>query len=491
MPWRQFALVAVVGMLSSTQADTIYVNVTNCRGPGDGSEADPYCSIQTAIDNAVELDEIIVAPGTYSENINYHGKEIAVRSSGGPAVTTIEGQGVGQTVVMYPFAGSNTAFEGFTVTGGSEFNGGGMYVFGDPTVANCTFIDNTADRGGGMFITQTAPIVTDCTFVNNTATIRGGGMFCTSSSSPTVTRCTFVGNSAAYGGGINATTSSHPDIIECVFTDNAATYGGGIANDESKTSVFETAMTRCTLTGNTATSNGGGMYNQGAAPTVINCVFSGNVSTGSGGGIYNQIVIGRQSSPTLINCTFNDNESGSSGGAMAGLSPTVDNCILWNNRPNQIGFGAAVVTYSDVQGGYTGDGNIDDDPLFVDPGNGDLRLSPGSPCIDAADNTAFPIGISTDIDGNPRFRDDPATVDSGVGQCANVDMGAYEAQSGADNCCVWDLNHDGLMDVTDLLTLLGAWGTAPGHPPDYDGNGKVGVTDLLKLLGHWGSGLCD
>ncbi len=53
--------------------------------------------------------------------------------------------------------------------------------------------------------------------------------------------------------------------------------------------------------------------------------------------------------------------------------------------------------------------------------------------------------------------------------------------------CPWDLDGDGLIGVTDLLAVLGAWGTDPGGPPDFDGNGAVGVTDLLKLLALWGS----
>ena len=56
------------------QATTVYVDDDNCPGPGDGSELDPYCSIQTAIDNAVDTDEIIVASGTYFENIDFIGK---------------------------------------------------------------------------------------------------------------------------------------------------------------------------------------------------------------------------------------------------------------------------------------------------------------------------------------------------------------------------------------------------------------------------------
>ena len=56
-----------VGLFSTAHADMIFVDAGNCPGPGSGSVRDPYCSIQTAIDNAVDTDEIVVAPGTYVE----------------------------------------------------------------------------------------------------------------------------------------------------------------------------------------------------------------------------------------------------------------------------------------------------------------------------------------------------------------------------------------------------------------------------------------
>jgi len=92
-------LLAAVTVLavSTAQADTIYVDV-NCPGPGNGSEADPYCSIQTAIDNAVDTDEVIVSPGTYFETIDFMGKAIWLHSSGGWDVTTIDAQQTGTVV---------------------------------------------------------------------------------------------------------------------------------------------------------------------------------------------------------------------------------------------------------------------------------------------------------------------------------------------------------------------------------------------------------
>ncbi len=146
------------------------------------------------------------------------------------------------------------------------------------------------------------------------------------------------------------------------------------------------------------------------------------------------------------------------------------------------------INYSCVQGltGQLGGiGNIDADPLFVDPINGDYRLSAGSPCIDAGDNAAVPEDITTDLDGNPRFVDDPTTADTGNGVC-HVDMGAYEFQQGAVTCCPGDLNGDGIVNVPDLLLLLGDFGSCDGSPADFDGDGCVGVPDLLALIANFG-----
>jgi hypothetical protein len=142
------------------------------------------------------------------------------------------------------------------------------------------------------------------------------------------------------------------------------------------------------------------------------------------------------------------------------------------------------VTYCLVQGGWGGAGNIDEDPLLVDPAGGNRRLSPGSPAIDAADTTAVPPGITDDRDGNRRFVDDPCTVDTGVpdGTNAPVDMGAYEFQPP----CPADLDCSGAVDFSDLLALLLAWGPCAGCPADLDGNDAVDLLDLQALVSEWG-----
>jgi predicted outer membrane repeat protein len=120
-----------------------------------------------------------------------------------------------------------------------------------------------------------------------------------------------------------------------------------------------------------------------------------------GGGIQNV-----DSSPILINCTFTGNSAAVFGGGIycAGGSPALTNCILWGDIPEEISIlsGTPVITYSDIQGGFTGEGNIDTDPLFADFNNGDYHLKSQagrwdpvsqswiidditSPCIDACD----------------------------------------------------------------------------------------------------------
>jgi len=268
--------------------------------------------------------------------------------------------------------------------------------------------------------------VTNCTFSGNTAHSGGGGMWNDWHANPTVTDCMFSGNSVEifFGGGMCNRFGS-PVVTNCAFRENSARYGGGMWNGE-----YHPTVTGCTFGGNTALA-GGGMMNDSSSPTVTNCTFSGNSAAYNGGGMFNY----DDASPTVTNCTFSGNDAPN--GRALGFDSyewqppsnfLMTNCILWdggdeiwNNDGSTI-----IIAYSDVHGGFPGEGNIDADPLFVDPDGGDLRLQPGSPCIDAGDNMAVPSDITTDLDGNPRFVDGPDTPDSGSGTPPIVDMGAHE-----------------------------------------------------------------
>jgi hypothetical protein len=250
--------------------------------------------------------------------------------------------------------------------------------------------------------------------------------------------------------------------------------GGGMYNSNGGPAVIN-----CTFRASHAQSAGGGMGNfSGSNPSVINCLFSDNsAGTGSGGGIHND-----NSSPTLVNCTISANVAGSGGGCAsdASSSPAIANSVLWGNVNGAI-TGPATVTYSCVEGGWPG--NIGADALFANPAVGEYHLSAGSPCIDAGDNTAVPGDVTTDLEGGPRFIDDPNTVDSGVGTPPIVDMGAYEYLAA---CVAFDINGDGDVGIVDFLQMLADWGPCGGCPADTDGDGDVGVQDFLGLLAHWG-----
>lgn len=300
-------------------------------------------------------------------------------------------------------------------------------------------------------------------------TITGVGGMDNVNSSPTVTNCTFAGNSGGGGGMTNS--SSSPTVTNCIFTGNTAGMGGGMRNVNNSSPI----VTNCIFTGNTATPNGGGMINDGInGPTVINCTFTGNTADSTGGGMFNSFG-----------------------------SPTVTNCILWGNTPNELEIdtvtgATTVVTFSNIPGAPPGTGNISLNPMFVDANGADnifgtsdddVRLLPGSPCIDAGNNAVVPVGIVTDLDGNNRFADDPAAVDTGAGLAPIVDMGAYEAASRLPPACPGDVNGSGTVDLPDLNEVLFNFGNTvtPGTSGDVDSNGVVNLDDLQLLLGNFGT----
>jgi len=205
-----------------------------------------------------------------------------------------------------------------------------------------------------------------------------------------------------------------------------------------------------TITGNIIKDNvgagegGGGINcNTNAAPIITNNLIISNsaISSSGGGGIYCR----SSSTPQIINNTIANNSAEGGGGGFYcsdGGNPTVKNCIVWGNAPQQIiiaGGGGITVTYSDVQGGYSGTGNINSDPLFGNPYSGlDYDLKPGSPCLNTGTSTDAP---STDIVG--RSRPNPTG--------SNPDMGAYEQN--ADASLAVELSLFTASVITDGVTL--------------------------------------
>lgn len=207
------------------------------------------------------------------------------------------------------------------------------------------------------------------------------------------------------GDGMPSNNSFHVVFNDGNSLDNSAVLDGFTVSGGNADDSFPNEM-------------GGGIFNRFSSPVLTNCIFRGNMASFVGGGMYNE-----SSTPTLTNCTFQGNSAVAGGGGMfnALSSPTLTNCIFWGNGSEirNLFSSNPTVSFSTVQGGYPGTNNLNVDPLFVDAANGDLRLQPCSPAIDAGDagpgtsvNTT-----SVDLPGNPRFFDN-----------GTVDMGAYEYQ---------------------------------------------------------------
>jgi len=171
--------IVIATLLAATggAGTTIHVDVTNCPGPGDGSIENPYCSVQAALDGAANGDEVLAAPGTYVENIDFLGKAVALRSTGGPVVTVLDGsapgpQAVPVTVSFRSCEGRDSVIEGFTITGAENFtySGGGISCRdGSPTITHCVISGNMAEAGGGIGSLEGSPVIDDCLITGNTS----------------------------------------------------------------------------------------------------------------------------------------------------------------------------------------------------------------------------------------------------------------------------------------------------------------------------------
>jgi hypothetical protein len=223
---------------------------------------------------------------------------------------------------------------------------------------------------------------------------------------------------------------SSPHIINCLFDSNTSP---GVTTYDTPSAPV---ISGCTF------RNGGesAIRCLNGEPEISNCLIWNNYDPWGGGSIQLEYA-----DATIVNCTIvgNTSEGGGGGIVCVGSSPTIANCIVRDNLPAEITGGGPAVTCSNVRGGFAGEGNIDADPLYIDPEADDYRIGPVSPCIDAGSNGQVPSGITTDIDGNPRFIDDPFTDDTGVGDPPIVDMGMNEYQ--ADVGGLWVVPADALI----------------------------------------------
>ena len=413
-----------------------------------------YPTIQSAIAAATAGDLVLVAPGTYEEDILFFGQPITVRSSDGASVTTIKGLGTRSVVRFMAEEPPDTVLAGFTITGGigtwivdpvfgDVRAGGGIYVENaSPTIRNCILTNNSPWGGGAACNFGASPTYEGCTFIHNEVEGHGGGMYNLLGSSPVVTGCDFLDNIASWGGGMTNTDDSHPVVTECRFENNLVeNVGGGMYNRSSS----HPTVTTCIFSGNHQAGNpygyGGGMCNYGGGktggpsnPVVTDCTFEGNSVTGDGGGMMSSYGC----EPIVSGCTFQDNHAGRYGGGMRvnQAAPTIIDCVLRNNL-------------ADVRGG-----GLDCE------GSAATWLTDSLLCGNAPDQL-----WGEHVDGG--------------GNTIAETCGPY---------CPADINDDGTIDVTDILAVIAAWGSCTDTtcPEDVDGSGTVDVTDILLVIAGWG-----
>jgi len=470
MDWSKTFVIMLSIMLLAVLAQAATVHV-----PGD------YATIQQGINAASDNDTVLVAANTYTgsgnKNLDFKGKEIIVTSEQGAELTIIDCQGAGRGFHFHSGETSSSVLSGFSIVNGATVgdHGGGISCVNasSPTIENNIIRDNSAQTGGGISCNRSSPFIVNNEIRDNISAEHGGGISCANSSSPVIENNNIRENLANLemgGGGIFSDQGSSPEIRGNEIVENySGRRGGGICCTNSSTVIIENNLIKGNTAGsvgggiscnwnsnatiknneiveNRSSNNGGGIHFLWSSPDMQDNVIRKNISDQDGGGIFcdpvsspsiknteiskNEAknrgggILCNGSAPAIINSTISENTSGKNGSGLycqGSAHPTVLNTILWGDNPGEIHLDAKAwidITYSDIQDGWAGAGNIDSDPLFVDPANSNYHLQSNSPCSGKGQMTQ---DVPTaDIEDNSR----PNPSGSGS------DMGAYENLSG-------------------------------------------------------------
>jgi hypothetical protein len=340
----------------------------------EGSLASPFATIQAGINAASDSDTVLVHPGTYVENINFSGKNIILLSEAGANSTTI--QSTAGDAIITGATDSTAALIGFTVTStdlGINAGPGGSTRFEDLIIQNC--------GNRGINLNDYEGTLKNVRFYNNESAGSGAGASVINTSDVNFINCIFSGNYAgiggsdAGGGAINGLTSSI--VLEnCLIYDNYCSVdGGGVAGTGTSVKIFNSTITK--------NSQGNGRYGAGLAINggnweIINTIVQGNYHEG----VATQIVL----------------FSGITSVSHSNIGLSISDAEV----PNEL-------IYL-----WSGPGNINEDPLFMDSESNNFSLQIISPCIGAGiDTSSVPDSDIINI-----ARPFPAG--------SNPDMGVYE-----------------------------------------------------------------
>ena len=383
-------LVIIVGLIFTLHLSATIINV-----PADQS------TIQEGLDIASYSDTVLVANGIYCENIIWPATNGIKLIGSGEENCIIDGSQLHSVIRFEEDLGgiidTTTIVTNFTIQNGQSGYGGGVHCsHSSPSLENITINSNSVSLvGGGIYCWYSNPNLENVTIMDNTA-LRGGGFSCWGSN-PNLENVTIANNSATdNGGGIQCYANSNLDLENVSIIGNSAeNNGAGIFCDSSNLNLSNVIITE-----NTADNRGGGIYYHSSNSILTNALIAGNSAITFGGGIY----VSSGQDLTIINVTIVDNSAFYGGGIYSTLYayPSLVNSIVFYNLPQEIYLNndSLTVSYSDIDGGWTGESNINTDPLFVDPENGDYHLTESSPCIDA---------------GNPNFPFDPDGTIADIG----------------------------------------------------------------------------
>ena len=364
-------------ILSLTLAIADQINVSNAGSDtnGDGSSANPFKTIQYAIEhaNTSSGDTILVAVGTYAENINFRGQDIVI---GSLTLTTSDKSYVSQTIIdggspsnsdsasVVTFIGGETSaakLVGFTLQNGnglminSRRYGGGIYTkSSSPTLKHLSVKNNANSTGvsflygGGIYFGSDSDAILDSSEISNNGETNigfGGGINIDHNSDVTFDGVMVKNNKASFGGGIflpSKFNNAKPIFRRVEIVSNEAIHGGGIYVGGKPTGLLK--MYNSKVTNNIATGYGGGFYINRSTNKIelYDILITGNSAVTKGGGIY---VL--DATPRIERSLFEGNAS-KNGGAIYVDRPTAElnliNGVLYNNTATE--YGSAIFSYN-------------------------------------------------------------------------------------------------------------------------------------------------